>query len=104
MVIYLTQDSGFNFSSLLKISENVVVVATRDYPLFGDANEHIGRIRKALEHFDTKNDMFVPAGDPINISVVSNILLEKGGKEGVKFLKWDRQSSMYVPVIVKINE
>lgn len=104
MVIYLTQDSGFNFSSLLKVSENIVVVANRDCPLFGDPSDHIDKIKQALKHFDVKNDIFVPAGDPINISIISHILLKKGGELGIKYMKWDRASSVYVPVTIKIND
>lgn len=102
MVIYITQDSGQNFSSLLKLSEKVVTVTSRDYPLFGDADDHVEKIKQMLKHFDVEKDALVPAGDPINISVVANELFKKGGE--ILFLKWDRQSSMYVPVKVKSND
>ena len=102
MVIYITQDSGQNFSSLLKISENIVTVTNRDYPLFGDATDHVNKIKHVLKHFDVDNDAVVPAGDPINISIVMYELLKKGGE--IKVLKWDRQSNMYVPIKVNINE
>lgn len=104
MVIYIVQDSGYNFSSLLKLSENIVVVANRDYPLFGDADEHVERIMAKLKHFDIEKDAIVPAGDPINISIVANEIFKKGGDRGVLFLKWDRQNSVYVPVKVKITK
>ncbi len=104
MVIYIVQDSGFNFSSLLKLSENIVVVINRDYPLFGDANEHVEKIKETLRHFDVEKDAVVPAGDPINISIVANEIFKKGGEKEVLFLKWDRQSSVYVPIKVKVNE
>lgn len=102
MVIYITQDSGQNFSSLLKLSEKVVTVTSRDYPLFGDADDHVEKIKQMLKHFDVEKDALVPAGDPINISVVANELFKKGGE--ILFLKWDRQSSMYVPIKVKLND
>lgn len=104
MVIYIVQDSGFNFSSLLKLSENIVVVTNRDYPLFGDANEHVEKIKKTLKHFDAEKDAIVPAGDPINISIVANEVFKKGGDKEILFLKWDRQSSVYVPIKVKIDK
>lgn len=102
MVIYIVQDSGQNFSSLLKISENIVTVTSRDYPLFGDANDHVNKIKHVLKHFDVDNDAVVPAGDPINISIVTHEILKKEGK--ILVLKWDRQTNMYVPVKVNINE
>lgn len=102
MVIYITQDSGQNFSSLLKLSEKVVTVTSRDYPLFGDADDHVEKIKQMLKHFDVEKDALVPAGDPLNISIVANELFKKGGE--ILFLKWDRQSSMYVPVKVKLND
>jgi hypothetical protein len=102
MIIYIVQDSGFNFSSLLKLSENIVTVANRDYPLFGDASEHVEKIKQVLKHFDVNKDAIVPAGDPINISIVANEIFKKGGGP-VLFLKWDRQSGVYVPVKVMAN-
>ena len=51
-----------------------------------------------------ENDAIVPSGDPINISVVASILSKKkGGENGVLFYKWNRQTSMYVPVRVRLN-
>lgn len=102
MVIYIVQDSGQNFSSLLKLSENIITVINRDYPLFGDANEHVGKIKQSLKHFNVMEDALVPAGDPINISIVANEIFKKGGE--ILFLKWDRQNSMYIPVKVKPND
>jgi hypothetical protein len=101
--IYLTQDSGQNFTSLLKITENIVVVCQKDYPLFGEASEHVKKIKSTLEHFDASVDLIVPSGDPINIGVVFHELLKKGGGK-ISCLKWDRQSGVYVPVKVNIDE
>lgn len=101
-VCYITQSSGQNFSSLLKLTDNIVVVASKDYPLFGDATDHINKVKQAIKHFDIKKDMIVPAGDPINIAIVFHELLKKGGE--LCCMKWDRQNNMYVPVKIKLDD
>lgn len=98
--IYIIQDSGnHNFSSLLTITENIVVVCNRDCPVFGDANEHISKMRDKLKYFNPAQDYLVLVGDPINIGLCVHEVLSK--EKGVMLLKYDRQTKAYIPV--KIN-
>lgn len=101
-VCFIVQDSGFNFSSLLKLTDKIVTVTSRDYPLFGDATEHIEKIRQVIKHFNIDRDYLVPSGDPLNIAIVFHEILKKGGR--INCQKWDRQSGVYVPVKIKLNE
>lgn len=95
--IHITQDSGqHNFSSLFTITENIVIVCTRDCPIFGGITDHMKQIKEKLKYFNPEQDMIVMVGDPINISLCVHEVMMKG-KE-VTTLKWDRQTRFYVPV------
>ena len=98
--IYITQDSGqHNFSSLFTITENIVVVCTRDCPIFGNTGDHFKGLREKLQYFNPTQDFLVLVGDPVNIGLCVNEVLKK--ERGVTILKWDRQAKTYIPI--KLN-
>lgn len=98
--IYIIQDNGnYNFSSLLTITNNILVVCSRDYPVFGEADEHVSKIKDKLKYFNPDKDSLVLVGDPINIGLCVHEVLSK--EKGVMLLKYDRQTKAYIPV--KIN-
>jgi hypothetical protein len=96
VVIYIIQDDGKkNFTSLINITNDIIVLCERDCPIFGNIEAHIAKIKNKLMHFDTENDYLVLVGDPINIGVAMHEILKKGGGKG---LKWDRQTSGDIPI------
>ena len=101
--IYIIQDSGDkNFSSLLTITENIVVVCNRDCPVFGDADEHIAKMVDKLKYFNPSQDYLVLVGDPVNIGLCTHEVLKRG--KGVVLLKYDRQTKNYIPIKLLTNE
>ena len=101
--IYIIQDSGDkNFSGLLTMTENIVVVCNRDCPIFGDANEHITKMRDKLKYFNPSQDYLVLVGDPVNIGLCTHEVLKRG--KGVMLLKYDRQTKNYIPIKLLTNE
>jgi hypothetical protein len=102
MVVFIIQDSGDkNFSSLLTITKNIVVVCNRDCPVFGDPTEHIKKIKHQLQYFNPAQDYLVMVGDPINIGLCIHEVMMKG-KE-VILAKYDRQTQCYIPVKIPNN-
>ncbi len=95
--IYIIQDNGnYNFSSLLTITNNIVVVCSRDYPVFGEADEHVSKIKDKLKYFNPTQDYLVLVGDPVNIGLCTHEVLKRG--KGVMLLKYDRQTKNYIPI------
>jgi len=100
--IYIIQDSGDkNFSSLLAMSNDIIVVSNRDCPVFGNHEDHVKNIREKLKYFNAEKDYLVLVGDPINIGLSMHGVLKKGG--GVNVLKWDRQTKGYMPIKLDID-
>lgn len=99
--VYIVQDSGGkNFTSLLKITDDIRTVVNRDCPLFGGLEEHEKAIHHALRDFNADSDYLVLVGDPINIGLALQVMLKKGGGT---ILKWDRQTNAYIPIKIKEN-
>lgn len=72
------------------------MVCNRDCPVFGDANEHISKMRDKLKYFNPAQDYLVLVGDPVNIGLCVHEVLKKG--KGVVLLKYDRQTKNYIPI------
>lgn len=99
MVIYIIQDDGNkNFTPLLSMSNNIVILTNRDCPVIGDASDHLDKMRAKLKHFEPEKDALVLVGDPVNIGVAMHEVMMKGG---ATVLKWDRQTRNYLPIKLK---
>lgn len=99
MAIYIVQDDGKkNFTSLMSITSNILVLCDRDCPVFGNMDEHVTKLKNKLMHFNPESDYLVLVGDPINIGIAMHEILKKGGGT---VLKWDRQTINYIPIKIK---
>jgi hypothetical protein len=96
MKIFIVQDDGTkNFSSLFKLSEDIVSLTSQDCPAF-ENEAHIKAIRnKIRKDFNVSTDMLVLVGCPVNIGIAMAAVIRKGG---YKILKWDRQTKGYIPI------
>lgn len=93
---FIVQDDGSkNLSPVFKYAEDVVSCSDSNFPLFNRKKQksHIREIRDKLKKFDPNNDYVLLVGDPINIGIVFNFVIQKGGGQ---FLKWDRQNQFYI--------
>ncbi len=99
MVIYIVQDDGNkNFSPLLAMSNNIVILNGRDCPIIGGVDEHIKKMQDKIKYFEPEKDALVLVGDPINIGLAVHEMIKKGGGT---ILKWDRQTRSYLPIKLK---
>ena len=100
-VVWLVQDvPNRDFSQAAKLGDEVKVVALRDFPFWDvDVQEdHLATMRRKFATFNAENDFIVLVGDPINIGIVFNMALRKGGG---RFLKFDKHINGYNLVTLK---
>lgn len=95
-IVYITHDDGAkNLSPALKFGELRAIV-TRNWPLYGNSEDHKAKIEKTLYNFDPGNDYLLLVGDPLNIAWAVAYLHARN--TGFMCLKWDRQEKMYITV------
>ena len=103
MTVYVIQSvRGFDYSGLAPFGQPKFV--TYRHCFVDEAESHVESLyeaaRKFSASFNPDEDYVAIAGDPINIVVLSSILLKDHGR--AKFLKFDRKLGGYYPVEIRI--
>lgn len=101
--VYVVQDNGTKNIGPATAFGEIVVLATRDLPLFHDPSRELARIKAKLASFD-ENDFILPVGDPLLIGSVIHYAAEVASGK-VTCLKWDRQAKggTYFPVLLNLK-
>lgn len=92
---YSAAEKYGNLSVLFPLGVNVV-----------DVNVILDAAGDWFSDFDFEDDIFMPIGNPIIVSIVTICLVEEmalRGKDTVNMLEWDKYSREYVVKEVEIN-
>lgn len=103
MTVYVIQSvKGFDYSGLIPFGQPKFV--TYRHCFADEAEVHVQGLYKAARelsaNFNPDEDYLAIAGDPINIVVLTSILLKDHGR--ARLLKFDRKFDGYYPVDVQI--
>ena len=98
--VYVVQDDGRKNLAPALAYGDIEVLATRDLTVFGNPANAIEALQAKLKDFDPDKDYLIPAGDPLLIGIAFHTIAAKSGI--VPCLKWDRQSTAYFQVTIKI--
>lgn len=97
--VFVVQESiGKNLTSAKEFGDIEVIFQLSDQVYYSDSQPFIDKCEDVLEEFDPEKDYILLLGDPVLISVVGSVLSQR--VFGYNVLKWDRQSSTYVPVYI----
>lgn len=97
--VFIIQDDGRkNLSPAAKYGE-VVVLATRDMPIFADTTNSIVMLRSKLKDYNPDVDFLLMTGDPLLIGATMALVAIQCHK--VQCLKWDKQNLTYIPITIK---
>lgn len=98
--VYLVQERpGINFAPALKFGPVVSLLSHSQNSMFSTAPT-VKTLKDGLAEF-TKDDMILPAGDPVAIGIAMALAAERTGGR-LRVLKWNNLDKVYVPVKVDI--
>ena len=101
--VYIVQETHINGRPLNYTDAqrfgDLELVLSKNYSVLNTAPT-VAEIRKKLMGY-TEEDFLIPTGDPINIAIASTIAARQTNGR-INMLKYDRNSKMYMPVIINI--
>ena len=100
-VVFVVEDSPHNLSHAMEFGE-IRNIEQNDFPPYRDGSQVVGRIRRTLSVFNANVDYILLVGDPILVGLTFAVLREAAWAT-IRVLKWDRQSSRYVPITVPLS-
>lgn len=99
--VYVIQEQrNHNISPALKYGEIKVILPPGDMNF--SVNDTLARIERELTTFNYKEDYLLLTGDPIAIALAGWVLCDLlGFNDHIRFLKWDRHTTSYLPITVE---
>lgn len=99
--VYVIQEQrNHNISPALQYGEIKVLLPPGDMNF--SAGNTLAELQRGLKDFKWYEDYLLMTGDPVAIALAGWVLCDSLGFEDyVKFLKWDRQTSSYLPITVE---
>lgn len=99
--VFVTEDTRHNLAHAMEYGD-IEILESADFPLFRNGQEVTDRIRRGLQLFNPEKDFLLLIGDPIIVGLAF-AALDRMGHKVIRVLKWDRQSTKYIPVNVPLR-